>query len=31
MEDRIDIYKADHPEFEDQRKTVSNLPLSNGH
>ena len=31
MEDRIDIYKADHPEFDDLKKTVSHLPSSNGH
>jgi len=26
MEDRIDDYKAQHPEFPDDRKTVSNIP-----
>jgi hypothetical protein len=31
MEDRIDSLKADHPEFPGQRKTVSNLPIGNGH
>jgi len=31
MEDRIDIYKADHPEFDDLKKTVSHLPSSDGH
>ena len=31
MEDRIDDYKADHPEFSTDRKTVSNLPSGDGH
>jgi len=31
MEDRIDSYKAEHPEFPDQRKTVSNEPIGTGH
>jgi len=31
MEDRIDNYKAEHPEFPGQRKTVSNLPSGDGH
>ena len=30
MEDRIDSYKADHPELPAQRKTVSYLPPSGG-
>ena len=32
MEDRIDDYKAQNPEFETDRKTVSNIaPGSEGH
>jgi uncharacterized protein YeeX (DUF496 family) len=31
MEDRIDDYKAKNPEFSDDRKTVSNLPIGGGH
>jgi hypothetical protein len=31
MEDRIDSYKAEHPEFKEDRKTVSHLPSSVGH
>jgi hypothetical protein len=30
MEDRIDDYKAKHPEFETDRKTVSNIPIGGG-
>lgn len=31
MEDRIDNFKADHPQFPAERKTVSNLPIGHGH
>jgi len=31
MEDRIDDYKADHPEFPDDRKTFSYKPITDGH
>merc|ERR1711934_1053519 len=31
IEDRIDDYKAKNPEFETDRKTVSNLPIGDGH
>lgn len=31
MEDRIDDYKAQNPEFADDRKTVSNTPIGGGH
>ena len=31
MEDRIDDYKAQHPEFPDDRKTVSYQPIGDGH
>mgnify|MGYP000294563646 CR=1 FL=1 len=32
MEDRIDDYKAQNPEFEDDRKSVSYIPPgSEGH
>jgi len=31
MEDRIDDYKAQNPEFPDDRKTVSYTPIGGGH
>lgn len=31
MENRIDNYKALHPEHSGIRKTVSNLPIGSGH
>lgn len=31
MEDRIDDYKAQHPDLPEQLKTVSNLPIGGGH
>ncbi len=31
MEDRIDNYKADHPESSQIRKQVSHLPIGDGH
>jgi NADH dehydrogenase (ubiquinone) flavoprotein 1 len=31
MEDRIDNFKAENPEFIDQRKTVSHAPIGDGH
>ena len=31
MEERIDNYKAEHPQFPGERKVVSNLPHVGGH
>ena len=31
MEDRIDDYKSEHPEFPEDRKTFSYTPIGGGH